>query len=295
MDLRVLGALTVHEEGVPISPTAASPRQVLALLAASADRVVPTCAIAEELWPQGAPEHAEQAMESDVRQLRADIGAALRAAGSERSAEDVLVRVSGGYRLDSGGGSSDARAFERMAGAGYRALEAGDLLLAGRRLREALDLWTAAPFTGVVRGPHLRSQSALLADSWRRAVDRWIEADFLLGRWRELCADLARVLTRYHSPAPLYAELKADLEHHGQDPEVIRRYLRRRRGAPAFTARRVVLGRERLAREGSGREGPGATRAGGRSGGPAAAADFRDSGGSDGRGVAAAPARRGRR
>ncbi|GBQ04324.1 hypothetical protein SSP531S_58180 [Streptomyces spongiicola] len=147
MDLRVLGGLAAHEGGVPISPSAVLPRQVLALLAASADRVVPTCAIAEELWPQGAPAHAEQAMESHTRQLRADIGAALQAAGSDRSAEDVLVRVPGAYRLDTGGGSSDARAFERTAGAGYRALDAGDLHLAGRRLREAVDLWTAAPFT----------------------------------------------------------------------------------------------------------------------------------------------------
>ncbi|GAA2418356.1 hypothetical protein GCM10010420_56030 [Streptomyces glaucosporus] len=244
MDLKVLGGLTVHEGGVPISPSAAPPRQVLALLAASADRVVPTCAIAEELWPQGAPAHAEQALGSHIRQLRADIGTALRVAGSERSAEDVLVWVPGGYRLDTGGGSSDARAFERAAGAGYRALEAGDLHMAGHRLREALELWTAAPFTGIVQGPHLRFQSALLTDSWRRAVDRWIDAGFRLGCRRELCADLARVLARFHSPAPLYAQLKADLDHNGQDPEVIRRYLRRRRGSPALTARRVVPGGE---------------------------------------------------
>ncbi|MEV0924523.1 BTAD domain-containing putative transcriptional regulator [Streptomyces spongiicola] len=240
MDLRVLGGLAAHEGGVPISPSAVLPRQVLALLAASADRVVPTCAIAEELWPQGAPAHAEQAMESHTRQLRADIGAALQAAGSDRSAEDVLVRVPGAYRLDTGGGSSDARAFERTAGAGYRALEAGDLHLAGRRLREAVDLWTAAPFTGVAKGPHLRSHAVLLTHSWQRAVDRWIEADFRLGRRRELCADLAGVLARFHSPAPLYTQLKADLDHDGQDPEVIRRYLRRRRGSPALTARRGV-------------------------------------------------------
>jgi DNA-binding SARP family transcriptional activator len=246
MDLNVLGGLTAHEGGVPIAPSAALPRQVLALLAASADRVVPTCAIAEELWPQGAPGHADHALESHVRQLRADIGAALQAAGSARSADDVLVRVPGGYRLDTGGGYSDARAFERTAGAGFRALEAGDLHLAVDRLREALALWRAAPFTGVVQGPHLRSQSTLLTHSWRRAVDRWIEADFRLGLRRELCADLAQVLTRFHSPEPLYAQLKADLDRNGQDPEVIRRYLRRRRGSPAPAARRVLLAREGL-------------------------------------------------
>ncbi|WP_245991566.1 BTAD domain-containing putative transcriptional regulator [Streptomyces spongiicola] len=96
------------------------------------------------------------------------------------------------------------------------------------------------PVHGVAKGPHLRSHAVLLTHSWQRAVDRWIEADFRLGRRRELCADLAGVLARFHSPAPLYTQLKADLDHDGQDPEVIRRYLRRRRGSPALTARRGV-------------------------------------------------------
>ncbi|GHE01102.1 AfsR/SARP family transcriptional regulator [Streptomyces alanosinicus] len=244
MDLRVLGGLTVYEAGVPISPPTAPTRQVLALLAASADRVVPTCAIAEELWPEGSPAEAELLLDTHVRQLRAVIGAALQAQGSTRSAEDVLTWAPGGYRLDTGGGSSDARAFERTAGAGYRAMEAGDLQLASLRLREALDLWTAAPFTGVTQGPHLRAQAAQLTESWQRAVDQWVDADFRLGHWRELCVDLAEVLTRFRSPALLYTQLKADLDDRGQDPEVIRRYLRRRRTSPAPAAPRVVVGRD---------------------------------------------------
>jgi DNA-binding SARP family transcriptional activator len=246
MDLRVLGGLSVHEGGVPIAPPAAATRQVLALLAASADQVVPTCAMAEELWPEEAPAHAERILETHVRQLRAAIGPALQAQGGVRTAEEVLAWVPGGYRLDTGGGSSDVRAFERMAGAGYRAMDAGNPELASRRLREALDLWTAAPFAGVAQGPHLRSHAALLTASWQRVVDQWIDVDFRLGRRRELCADLARVLTRFRSPAPLYAQLKADLDTEGHNPEVIERHLRRRRNASTFTAHRIVKGGEGL-------------------------------------------------
>ncbi|MGY1456336.1 AfsR/SARP family transcriptional regulator [Streptomyces sp. SS8] len=244
MDLRLLGELSVREGGVPISPPAAATRQVLALLAASADQVVPTCALAEELWPEGAPAHAERTLETHVWQLRAVIGAALRAQGSARTTEEVLAWVPGGYRLDTGGGSSDARDFQRTAGAGYRAMDAGNLDLASRRLREALDLWTAAPFAGVALGPHLRSQADLLVDSWQRAVDRWIDVDLRLGRRRELCADLARILTRFRSPGLLYAQLKAELEVEGQEPGVIERHLRRRRATPELTAHRPAAGRE---------------------------------------------------
>ncbi|MEV0323432.1 BTAD domain-containing putative transcriptional regulator [Streptomyces sp. NPDC050658] len=243
MELRMLGELAVLECGVPISPPNAPVRQLLALLAASADRAVPTCVLAEELWSEGRPAHCDQVLDSYVNQLRTAIDAALRSAGSERSAEDVLVRVAGGYRLDTGGGSSDARAFERTAGAGYRALEAGDLGAASQRLREALDLWAAAPFLGVAQGPHLRSQAAQLAGSWQRAVGRWIDADIRLGRWRELCVDLTRVLARFRPPTPLYAQLKADLDRKGQDREIITEYLRRSRStATAVTGRAPARG-----------------------------------------------------
>lgn len=50
VDIDVLGALAVRENGVSITPTAAKPRQVLALLALHADQVVPVAALIEELW-----------------------------------------------------------------------------------------------------------------------------------------------------------------------------------------------------------------------------------------------------
>ncbi|WP_257004278.1 BTAD domain-containing putative transcriptional regulator [Streptomyces sp. SA15] len=227
----------MREGTVPICPAEVPTRQVLALLTAAADRVVPAYAVAEELWPQGVPDHAQDALEHHIGRLRAVVNAALQAAGSERTAEDVLASVPGGYRLDTSGGSSDLRGFERLTGAGYRAMEAGDLHLASQRLREALALWTGAPLSGVPHGPQLSAHAARLTCSWQRAVDRWIDAELRLGRWRELCADLAQALTRYCPATLLYAQLKADLDRMGQDRDVIRDYLRRRREMRTVSAR----------------------------------------------------------
>ncbi|MEU5084770.1 MULTISPECIES: AfsR/SARP family transcriptional regulator [Streptomyces] len=229
MELRMLGEVAVREGTLPIYSAEVPTRQVLALLMAAADRAVPAYALADELWPQGLPDGAQDALDHHIGRLRAVIGAASQAAGSERPAEQVLASVPGGYRLDTGGGSSDLRTFERLTGAGYRAMEAGDLHLAGRRLREALALWTGAPLSGVPHGPQLQAHAARLTLSWQRAVDRWIDAELRLGRWRELCFDLAQVLTRYCPDTPPYARLKADLDHRGQDRDVIRDYLRGRR------------------------------------------------------------------
>lgn len=80
MDVRILGGLSVRENGVSITPTAAAPRQLLALLTASADQVVPVTVLTEELWPSGAPRGARAELQAHIAELRSLIAAALRGA-----------------------------------------------------------------------------------------------------------------------------------------------------------------------------------------------------------------------
>ncbi|MFF3147994.1 hypothetical protein ACFVRU_41345, partial [Streptomyces sp. NPDC057927] len=63
MDIDVLGALAVRENGVSITPTAPKPRQVLALLALHADQVVPVAALTEELWGTAPPRSARTTLQ----------------------------------------------------------------------------------------------------------------------------------------------------------------------------------------------------------------------------------------
>ncbi|MFG2642916.1 BTAD domain-containing putative transcriptional regulator [Streptomyces sp. NPDC048370] len=222
MDLKVLGLLAVQERGTPIVPTAASARQLLALLAAHADRIVPTAVLTQELWPDGAPRHAQDVIETHVRQLREliddalDVGregaAGLSSAPGPRTARDVVVSLAGGYRLGTGGGTSDVRMFQRAVGAGYRAMELEDYRTAAERLGEALQLWTADAYTGVVTGPHLRAHGARLELSRLRALDLWVEAQRRLGRRHELYTGLSVFLSRFRSSPPQYAALVAELE-----------------------------------------------------------------------------------
>ncbi|MEU9804216.1 winged helix-turn-helix domain-containing protein, partial [Streptomyces sp. NPDC051000] len=117
MDIDVLGALDVRENGISITPTAAKPRQVLALLALHADQTVPVAALIEELWGERPPRSARTTLQTYILQLRALIATAL--AGGEdtaRTPKDVLVTLPGGYLLSSGGGTSDVREFERLSG-----------------------------------------------------------------------------------------------------------------------------------------------------------------------------------
>jgi len=100
MEIEVLGALAVRENGVSITPTAPKPRQVLALLALHADRVVPVTAIVKELWGDRPPRSARTTVQTYVLHLRELIGEALAVERRDRSdAKHVLATLPGGYRL----------------------------------------------------------------------------------------------------------------------------------------------------------------------------------------------------
>ncbi|MFD7322882.1 BTAD domain-containing putative transcriptional regulator [Streptomyces sp. NPDC059875] len=239
MDVRILGGLSVREKGVSITPTAAAPRQLLALLAANADQVVPVTVLMEELWPSGPPRGARVELQSHIVDLRALITTALRgtvpsAPGStwleRHTAEAVLVSLPGGYRLDTGGGSNDAWQFERAAGAGYRAMEAGDLQRAARRLSDALALWRGEPYAGVAAGPHLRMEIERLETSRLSALDQWVEAQLRLGRHFEMISDLAELVAQYRTNEPLHGQFMVALLRCGRQDEALEVYQRLRNG-----------------------------------------------------------------
>ncbi|MFC9337730.1 BTAD domain-containing putative transcriptional regulator [Streptomyces sp. NPDC057020] len=237
MDVRILGGLSVREHGVSITPTAAAPRQLLALLTASADQVVPVTVLTEELWPSGAPRGARAELQAHIAELRTLITGALRDAPSaepgpgwsdRRTADAILVSQPGGYRLDTGAGTNDVRQFERAAGAGYRAMEAGDLDRAALRLGEALALWRGEPYAGVAAGPRLRREVERLETSRLSVLDQWVEAQLGLGRHAELVPELSGLVARYRTNEPLHAHYMVALLRCGQHDEALTVYERLR-------------------------------------------------------------------
>ncbi|GHF96018.1 AfsR/SARP family transcriptional regulator [Streptomyces zaomyceticus] len=237
MDVRILGGLSVREQGVSITPTSAAPRQLLALLTASADQVVPVTVLTEELWPSGAPWGARAELQSYIAELRTLIASALRGAApadpapgwsDRRTADAILVSQPGGYRLDTGGGVNDVWQFERAAGAGYRAMEAGDLPRAALRLGEALALWRGEPYAGVAAGPRLRREIERLETSRLSVLDQWVEAQLGLGRHADLVSELSGLVARYRTNEPLHAHYMVALLRCGQYDEALTVYERLR-------------------------------------------------------------------
>ncbi|MET8861283.1 AfsR/SARP family transcriptional regulator, partial [Streptomyces sp. NPDC004579] len=230
MDIDVLGALDVRENGVSVAPTAPKPRQVLALLAVHADRVVPVASLIEELWSARPPRSARTTLQTYVLQLRELIGAALARGTAPgpgsggRTAKDVLVTLPGGYLLAAGGGTSDVREFDRLAGLGYRAMDAGDFQGASRSLGAALDLWSGSAFADVQTGAQLTMEARRLEEGRLCALDQRIEADLRLGRHREVLAELTVLTSRYRNHENLHAQFMIALHRSGRRGEALNAY-----------------------------------------------------------------------
>ncbi|MFI9605473.1 BTAD domain-containing putative transcriptional regulator [Streptomyces sp. NPDC052043] len=230
MNIELLGTMDVRENGVSITPTAPKPRQVLALLALHADQVVSVASLTEELWGCVPPRSARTTLQTYVLQLRELISAALEQGqpegGARRTAKDVLVTLPGGYLLDSADGTSDVKVFERLAGVGYRAIDAGDFQGAVRQLRKALDLWTGPPFADVQIGEQLQMEAKRLDETRLCALDQRIEADLRLGRHRDLLAELTVLVNRYPTHENLHGQYMLALHRSGRRSEALAAYQR---------------------------------------------------------------------
>ncbi|MCP3822822.1 AfsR/SARP family transcriptional regulator [Streptomyces sp. A3M-1-3] len=222
MDIDVLGGLQVLENGVPLAPATPETLQVLAMLAAHPDQVVPVSMLAEELLTHAPAEYTRSVLHSCVRQLRELLAAALgRAAGSDRTPETVLVALPGGYLLDSGGGRIDLHEFMRDTGAGYRSMALGDFENAARRLRSALGLWRGPAFDGVIAGKRLAERIAALEEARLSILDQWVEAELALGRQRELLSELAALTAQHRTQENPHGHYTAALQRSGRRAEAV--------------------------------------------------------------------------
>jgi predicted ATPase/DNA-binding SARP family transcriptional activator len=179
----ILGPLAVWDDGdrsVEISGLRL--RTLLARLAIDAGRVVGTETLVDDLWPDGPPASAANALQALVSRLRSAIG------------RDRIESRPGGYVLVLAEDGVDAVRFERQAADGKALLAAGDAAGAVRVLRQALGLWRGPVLPELATAAFAR-QAAVRLDVVRRDTlqDR-IDADFALGRAALLVAELEELV-----------------------------------------------------------------------------------------------------
>ncbi|MEU9079893.1 AfsR/SARP family transcriptional regulator [Kitasatospora sp. NPDC004745] len=193
LSIGLLGSLSLHLDRTPVTISAPKQRQVLAMLALNAGRVVTVPALIEELWGDRPPRSHATTLQTYVLQLRN----ALAAADADRpGVRQILSTRHSGYLLEEGACETDVEGFERRVRAGRAASEMGDHRRASEELRQALHLWRGPALVDVRKGTVLEIEAVSLEESRLGALERRIASDLALGRHADLLGELTRVVAR---------------------------------------------------------------------------------------------------
>ncbi len=225
MSIELLGPLQVRINHTPIMPRAAKPRQVLAVLALNAGRVVTVPTLIEELWGDQPPPSAQTTLQTYILELRKRLAHAL---GPGQDPKWVLRTGHNGYLLDPQGGQIDVEEFGRLAQAGRTAAESADYRGATDKLGRALALWRGAALVDVRKGRVLELEAMALEESRLSVLSRRIDADLALGRHADMLGELTALAARYPLDECFSAQLITALYRTGHTARALQVFQRLR-------------------------------------------------------------------
>lgn len=199
-EVNVLGVLEVSIAGTSVVPSASKPRQLLAMLAINAGRLVTHDSLMNEIWGDDSPRSALGTLQTYVLHIRKLIRTAVadHAAGPrEDLSMDILATRHTGYLLHVDRETIDAVRYDRLAASGRAAGTAGDWVRAEQLLGSALGLWRGPALVDVPTGPQLAIEAMRLTESRLSALTMRIDAELYLGRHHQLLGDLAALCARH--------------------------------------------------------------------------------------------------
>ncbi|WP_055528450.1 AfsR/SARP family transcriptional regulator [Streptomyces graminilatus] len=226
MEVRVLGPFVAQLDHTSVVPSAAKPRQVLALLALHAGQVVTVSTLLDELWGDAPPRTAPATLQTYITQLRRRLATALGPT-AVRGPKDVLCTRYGGYALDVAG-ADDATEFHRLSTAGQAALRRGADREASVLLHQALALWRGPALADVQIGRALQVETVRLEETRLGALDARIEADIRLGRHAALLGELTALAAQHPLHETVHAQLMLALYRCGRPSHALGAYQRLR-------------------------------------------------------------------
>lgn len=163
MEFRILGPLEVAHGAQVVAVPGRRQRALLALLLLSANEIVSSDRLIEELWGEQSPESGRAALKVRVSQLRKALGPAGK----------LVQTRAPGYVLRIESDQLDLFRFERLVGESEGAAPA----LAPSLLREALAVWRGAPLADLAHEPFAQAAIRRLDDLRLAALQRRIDAD----------------------------------------------------------------------------------------------------------------------
>jgi SARP family transcriptional regulator, regulator of embCAB operon len=228
VSVQVLGPFGASLGPCCVTPTAAKQRQILALLALSAGRVVTTATLSEELWGDEPPRSSATTLQTYVLHLRNRLAAA-GPDGDQVRVKFLSTRHSG-YLLAAGSCETDAAEFERLARLGRHATESNDPWTASELLSQALALWRGSVLADVPVGRVLGLEAESLEAARLGVLERRIQVDLVLRRHADLVGELTLLVAEYPLNESFCALLMTALYGSGQADRALAAFRQLRAG-----------------------------------------------------------------
>ena len=215
MEFRILGPLEVADGDAVVPLAGVKQRALLALLLLSANQVVSSDRLIDELWPGQPPESARAALQVRVSQLRKALG----------DGGAAIITRPPGYLVRVGRDELDLQRFERLVGEADEAEPAG----AATKLREALALWQGPPLADLAYEAFAQHAIRRLEELHVAAFEKRIDADLALGRHADLIAELESLVGEHPLRERLRIQLMLGLYRCGRQADALAVYQSTRR------------------------------------------------------------------
>ncbi|MBV8982773.1 MAG: response regulator [Acidimicrobiia bacterium] len=214
LELGILGPLEVRSNGELVALGGDRPRAIVALLAVSANRVVPTERIVDTLWGEDADDKAIAGLRVYISRIRK----ALADAGERLQTEPI------GYRLAIEPDELDATRFQRLLVEGQELLDGGAPDAAARTFEQALALWRGPALAELAHHPSIAPDVVRLEESRLAAVESKMAAELAAGRHAAVVAELEGLTRAHPLRERLWAQRITALYRCGRQAEALRAY-----------------------------------------------------------------------
>jgi predicted ATPase/DNA-binding SARP family transcriptional activator len=212
MEVLLLGPLEVRDQGRALNVPGNRPRELLALLALNAGRVVSAERLIELLWGDEVPPTAANALQVHISALRKVLepsGPPFRWLISDRSSYVLRIKPE----------QIDCARFEQLVDRGHQALKRGDVAQSVELLAKAIGQWRGSALADVTGQPWSIGEAKRLEDLRLAAEEDRIEAELALGRNSELIPQLEALISRHPFRERLRGQLMIALYRAGRQAE----------------------------------------------------------------------------
>jgi predicted ATPase/DNA-binding SARP family transcriptional activator/Tfp pilus assembly protein PilF len=203
----------VERDGREVTVSGLRRRALLVRLAVSANEVVPSGRLIEDLWDGSPPPGAASTLQSHVSVLRGLIGS------------DRIRFGDGGYQLLLQDGECDVRSMDELTEA-RRAQLAGDLDLAAMLFEQWLGRWRGGALADVAGAFWATGEVTRLEELRAGALEQWLGVRLGLGDHATVIADAERAVSDFSLREGFWATLMLAQYRSGRQSDALRTFRR---------------------------------------------------------------------